>query len=37
MKYKVHLDLKNYTIALKKIAKSGDKDHFEEALSLIKK
>ena len=37
MKYKVHLDLKNYTIALKKIAKSEDKDHFEGALALIKK
>ena len=32
MKFKVYLDLKNYTKALKKLAKSEDDAHFEEAL-----
>ena len=37
MKFKVHYDLKNYVKALKKLSKSSDDGHFEEALQLIKK
>ena len=37
MKFKVHLDLKNFDKALKKLSRSEDDSHFEEALSLIKK
>lgn len=37
MKFKVHLDLKDYSTALKMIADSDDPKHFEEALALIKK
>ena len=37
MKFKVHFDLKNYTKALKKLAKSQEESHFEEALQMIKK
>lgn len=31
-KFKVHYDLKNFTKALKKLSKSPDDSHFEEAL-----
>ena len=37
MKFKVHFDLKNYAKALKKLSRSTDDGHFEEALQLIKK
>jgi len=37
MKFKVHFDLKNYSKALKKLTKSNDDTHFEEAVQLIKK
>ena len=37
MKFKVHHDLKDYPRALKKLAKSRDDAHFEEALLLIRK
>ena len=37
MKYKVHLDLKDYATALEMIAKSKETKHFEEALKMIKK
>ena len=36
MKYKIHLELKNYDKAVKKLAKAGEQ-YFEEALVLIKK
>jgi hypothetical protein len=32
MKYKVHLDLKDYVTALEMISGSDGDDHFEEAL-----
>ena len=32
MKFKVHFDLKNYSKALKKLTKSNDDGHFEEAV-----
>ena len=37
MKFKIHLDLKEYPKALKKLSKSRDDAHFEEALLLIRK
>ena len=37
MKFKVHYDLKNFTKALKKLSRSADDEHFEEAMQLIKK
>mmetsp|Transcript_34153 Transcript_34153/g.42232 ORF Transcript_34153/g.42232 Transcript_34153/m.42232 type:complete len:146 (-) Transcript_34153:1130-1567(-) len=37
MKFRVHLDLKNYSKALKKLSRSEDDSHFEEALQLIRK
>jgi len=37
MKFKVHYDLKNFETALKKLSKSTDDGHFEEALQLIRK
>jgi hypothetical protein len=36
MKFKVHLDLKQYDTAVKKLAKGGEK-YLEEALQIIKK
>ena len=37
MKYKVHLDLKDYPTALEMISRSDQPNHFDEALTLIKK
>lgn len=37
MKFKIHFDLKNFTKALKKLARSTDEEHFTEAMALIKK
>lgn len=36
MKYKVHLDLKQYDKAVKKLSKGGEK-YLDEALTIIKK
>lgn len=37
MKFRVHFDLKEHSMALQMIAKSEDPVHFEEAMHLIKK
>lgn len=37
MGYKIHLDLKEYELALECLSKSSDEGHFEEAIQLIKK
>ena len=37
MKYKVHLDLKNFQQALREISQSEDDDHFREALLMVRK
>jgi hypothetical protein len=37
MKFRVHNDLKDYPRALKKLLKSPEEAHFEEALLLAKK
>ena len=37
MKFRVHNDLKDYPKALKKLLKSPEDAHFEEAMQLIKK
>jgi hypothetical protein len=36
MEYRIHLDLKQFDVALLRLAAAGDK-YFEEALTLIKK
>ena len=37
MKFKVHYDLKNFPKALKKLSRSTEDSHFEEAIQIIKK
>jgi hypothetical protein len=37
MKFRVHHDLKDYFRALKKLLKSPNNDHFEEAVALTRK